>query len=84
LDYPVFELIVVSDAEVDLPVGVKLVVSGAGRDTGPGEKRDLGMRFADADFFAFIDDDAFPRSDWLIQAVRLFDDETIGAVAVLG
>jgi Glycosyl transferase family group 2 len=72
---------VVSDVAVALPHGVKLVLSGAGRDTGPGEKRDLGMHAAQGDYFAFIDDDAVPRSDWLTQAVRLFQDTTIGAVA---
>ena len=81
LDYAPVELIVVSDVDVDLPHGVKLVVSGAGRDTGPGEKRDLGMHAANGEFVAFIDDDAIPRSDWLTQAVRLFDDEGVGAVA---
>jgi GT2 family glycosyltransferase len=81
LDYPSVEVIVVSDAETRLPLGVKLVLSTANRDTGPGEKRDLGMHAADGDYLAFIDDDAVPRSDWLTQAVRLFEDEGIGAVA---
>src|SRR6266550_2655954 len=43
LDYPSFELIVVSDVEVSLPKSVRLVVSRSQYDTGPGEKRDLGM-----------------------------------------
>src|SRR2546429_7155593 len=74
LDYPSFEVIVVCDAEVAVPTGVKLVRTGAGRDTGPGEKRDLGIHAADVDYFAFIDDDAIPRSDWLAHGVRAFDD----------
>ncbi len=81
LDYASVEVIVVSDAPVALPDGVKFVLSGAGRDTGPGEKRDLGMHAAHGDYFAFIDDDAVPRSDWLTEAMRLFSDATIGAVA---
>lgn len=81
MKYPSFELIVVSDSDVALPTGVKLVLSRAGRDTGPGEKRDLGMHAAECDYFAFIDDDAVPRSDWLSQSLRLFEDATIGAVA---
>lgn len=81
LKYPSFELIVVSDVEVALPDGVRLVLSKAGHNTGPGQKRDLGMRAADCDYLAFIDDDAIPRSDWLSQAVPLFQDSTIGAVA---
>jgi GT2 family glycosyltransferase len=81
LNYQSFELIVVSDADVTLPPGVRLVLSQAGHDTGPGQKRDLGMKAADGDFLAFIDDDAVPRSDWLTQATSPFGDKTIGAVA---
>lgn len=81
LDHPRFEVIVVSDAEVGLPPGARLVLSGANRNTGPGEKRDIGMHSAKGDFLAFIDDDAVPRSDWLTQASRLFEDAKVGAVA---
>ena len=81
LDYPSFEVIVVSDDKVALPADVKQVQTGADHDTGPGEKRDAGMHAADGDFLAFIDDDAVPRRDWLTEAVRVFEDEKIGAVA---
>jgi glycosyl transferase family 2 len=81
LEYPSFELIVVSDGEVALPPNVKLILTSASRDTGPGEKRDLGIRAATGSIFAFIDDDAVPRPDWLTQAVRVFDDVAVGAVA---
>ena len=80
LDYPSFELIVVSDTEIELPSDVRVVITRAGRVTGPGEKRDLGMAAAQCDYFAFIDDDAVPRSDWLAKAVHTFQDPTIGAV----
>jgi glycosyltransferase involved in cell wall biosynthesis len=81
LEYPSFELIVVSDREVSLPSSVKLVLTFASRDTGPGEKRDLGIRAAFGSIFAFIDDDAVPRPDWLSQAVRVLNEPAIGAVA---
>ena len=81
LDYPQLEIIVVSDMSVALPAGVKSVLTGADHDTGPGEKRDIGMHAGDGDYFAFIDDDAVPRPDWLNSAVRIFEDGTIGAVA---
>jgi len=61
---------------------VRLVLSQSGQDTGPGEKRDLGMQAAYGDYLAFIDDDATPRQDWLASAARILDDEpTVGAVA---
>src|SRR5437867_1169520 len=81
LDYPSFEVIVVSDKPVALPSGVRLVLTGASGDTGPGEKRDVGMAAADGDYFAFVDDDASPRSDWLARSLQLFNDKKIGAVA---
>ncbi len=81
LDYPSFRVVVVSDRAVEVPSGVQLVVSGADRDTGPGEKRDLGMAAGRSDYFAFIDDDAVPRPDWLTAAVELLRDGGIGAVA---
>lgn len=81
LDYPRFEVIVVSDDRVELPSEVKSVRTGANRDTGPGEKRDVGMHTGGGEFFAFIDDDAVPRTDWLTEAVRIFQDTSIGAVA---
>jgi GT2 family glycosyltransferase len=38
------------------------------------------MRNAGGDFFAFIDDDAFPRPDWLSSAMKVFSDDGVGAV----
>ncbi len=81
LHFTSFEVIVVSDDPTRLPPDVKLVLSEAGRTTGPGEKRDLGIHAACGDYFAFIDDDAVPRSDWLTRAIPLFDGESVGAVA---
>lgn len=81
LNHASFEVIVVSDREVDLPSGVRIIPSRAGRDTAPGEKRDVGMHAARGMYLAFIDDDAVPRTDWLGQAEVLFQDESVSAVA---
>jgi glycosyltransferase involved in cell wall biosynthesis len=81
LEYPRLEVIVVSDDPVALPAGVKSILTGADHDTGPGEKRDVGMHAGAGDYFAFVDDDAVPRPDWLSKAIAIFDDKTIGAVA---
>lgn len=81
LDYPGAEIIVVSDERVALPSDVKFVGTGSHHNTGPGEKRDLGMHAGTGDYFAFIDDDAVPRPDWLNNAIRNFEDQAIGAVA---
>lgn len=80
LDYPDFEVIVVSDRPVAVPDAVRLFITGHGGDSGPGEKRDVGVQAATGTVLAFIDDDAVPRSDWLTRAVRAFDDPRVGAV----
>jgi len=47
---------------------------------GPAEKRDLALTYSTADILAFLDDDAYPRKDWLKNALRHFDDLNIAAV----
>ena len=65
IDYPDFEVYVVSDSEVELPSGpFRLILTGKER-TGPAEKRDAALREAHGEILAFIDDDAYPRSDWI-------------------
>lgn len=56
---------------------VKVIASGK---TGPAQKRDMALQYADGTIFAFIDDDAHPRTDWLKNAAKWFDNEEIGAV----
>ena len=47
---------------------------------GPAQKRDLALKYSDADIFAFLDDDAYPRRDWLKNAVKHFENPDIAAV----
>ena len=49
-------------------------------ETGPAEKRDLSFKYASGDIFAFTDDDAYPRADWLKNAVKILKDDAVGAV----
>jgi hypothetical protein len=75
------EVIVVSDRVLDaLPEGVVGVVTNAVGDTAPGQKRDVGLASATGRLIAFIDDDAYPRRDWLVRGVRRLDDPRIAAV----
>jgi len=46
----------------------------------PAERRDLAMKYANGEFFAFIDDDAFPSKDWLRNATKNFRNENVVAV----
>ena len=81
LDHDDFEVLVVSDTPVELPDGVHLVLTGFDGDSGPAVKRDAAIHTATGEFLAFIDDDAYPRADWLRQAHGVFADPGVGAVA---
>lgn len=47
---------------------------------GPAEKRNLALNYAQGEIFAFLDDDAFPRSDWLDRALKNFQKYKIAAL----
>lgn len=78
LDYDNYEIIIFpDDASSERFPNTKIIPSGK---VGPAEKRDLALKYASGEIIAFIDDDAYPRKDWLKNAVKYFDDPAIGAV----
>jgi cellulose synthase/poly-beta-1,6-N-acetylglucosamine synthase-like glycosyltransferase len=84
LDYPGFEIMVLPDEgpENGLPEIyshplLRLVPTGP---AGPSEKRDMALAFCHGQIIAFLDDDAFPETGWLRNAVRYFADEAVAAV----
>lgn len=73
LNYPHYELLVVSDKYVRLPKNRKIsLILTRRRQTGPAEKRDIGILRAKGSICAFIDDDAYPDPKWIKTAVRHF------------
>lgn len=46
-----------------------------GKVTRPAEKRDIGVKNAKGSIIAFIDDDAYPASDWFEKAVYYFESQ---------
>ncbi|RJP65659.1 MAG: glycosyltransferase [Candidatus Abyssobacteria bacterium SURF_17] len=94
LEYPDFEILIVADeptlSEAANPrypelkrlekSGLVTLLSTGKQLTGPAEKRDIGIQKAAGDICAFIDDDAYPRPDWLRSAVGFFDDPRVAAV----
>lgn len=78
LDYPDYEILIFPDepSEETFP-RTRIIPSGK---TGPAEKRDMALEYAQGEIIAFIDDDAYPRPDWLKNAVAHFDDPSVGAV----
>ncbi len=76
-----FEIIILPDfeekEELSSVLHIRVLASGK---VGPAEKRDLGAKIAEGRILAFIDDDAYPREDWLANALPLFDDKDVAAV----
>lgn len=71
--YQNFEVIVVLDFETDNLVTdskISYIFSGI---KSPGEKRNLGIKVANGDFIAFLDDDAYPETSWLQNAKNLLE-----------
>lgn len=74
LDYPNFEILVGVDKGKRLKFKhpqIRVLETG-GLRTGPAEKRDIGIIKSRAEYIAFLDDDSYPRRDWLKKVVKVF------------
>jgi cellulose synthase/poly-beta-1,6-N-acetylglucosamine synthase-like glycosyltransferase len=79
IDYPNFEIILLPDNASSSSFERTTVVP-TGR-LPPGKKRNIGAGVAKGEILAFIDADAYPRKDWLRNAVSyLQGDDKIAAV----
>ncbi len=72
-----YEILLLPDAEIGAAEGGRVLVTGKVR---PSAKRNLGFRAANGKILALVDSDAFPREDWLENALAYFKDEGVGAV----
>lgn len=72
------EILVVTDRlpDIDLPHPIRIITQTGG----PATKRDAAARQAQGDILAFLDDDAYPRKDWIEKATRHFSDDSVAAV----
>lgn len=81
LTFADFEVIIVLDNgekyDFEDDMRFRLIFAGA---KSPGEKRNVGAREAKGDILAFLDDDAYPKSDWLDRAGEIFEDNTVYAL----
>ncbi|MDR2599843.1 MAG: glycosyltransferase [Oscillospiraceae bacterium] len=78
LDYEDFEILIFPNEASDKQFDKTRIISSG--DVGPAIKRDMAIEHATGSFFAFIDDDAYPRSDWLKNAVKELEPDDVGAV----
>jgi len=85
LDYDEFEIIILPNDPVDLETlpdylrhpKVRIIASGR---VSPAIKRDLGAANSRYEFLAFLDDDAYPRRDWLKVAESTFSVQQVEAL----
>lgn len=77
--YTNFETILLTDYPVSLKYP-KLIKKSYGKYVGPAVKRDDGVKIANGEIVAFIDDDAYPDSQWLRQIAGSFTDPQVAAV----
>jgi len=73
-----FEIIILSDInEKDKFPKTRIIKTGK---VAPSRKRNIGAKLARGEILAFIDDDAYPKKDWLETANREFKDKKIVAI----
>ena len=77
LDYGNFEIILLPDYADENINGVRTITTGP---ISPGAKRNIGVKNSNGEFCAFIDSDAYPRKDWLTNALKYFGDSEVGGV----
>jgi len=72
-----FEILIITDKKEKLK-GAIVIPSG---EPTPAFKRNLGVKKAKGEFLAFLDDDSYPRNDWLENSLNIFaESKLIAAV----
>jgi len=78
LDYPSFEILLLPDSPSSLGLrGVDIIPTGPIK---PAAKRNIGAKQAAGELYAFIDSDAYPRRDWLKNALRYLQGPDVAGV----
>jgi len=80
LDYPDFEILVFTTKETTEKFFRTRFIVNPELARRPAEKRDLALKYAKGEILAFSEDDAYPRPDWLKNAVGYFSDPNVAAV----
>ena len=78
LNYNNFEILIFPDtASNENFEKTRIIPTGK---IGPAQKRNLALKYAKGEILAFLDDDAYPKKDWLLNAVEHFKNPKIAAV----
>jgi glycosyltransferase involved in cell wall biosynthesis len=77
LDYENFEILLLPDYSNEAIEKVRVIATGP---VSPGVKRNVGVKNSNGEYCAFIDNDAYPRSDWLTNALKHLHDSQVGGV----
>jgi glycosyltransferase involved in cell wall biosynthesis len=77
LGYGNFEIILLPDDGVEKEEGARIISTGS---VTPGIKRNIGISNSKGEICAFIDSDAYPRRDWLRNAVNHLNNPRVAAV----
>ena len=83
LDYEDYEILILPNLEpsnlesIFLNERVKIIASGL---VSPSNKRDMGAVHAEFEYLAFLDDDAYPSSEWLKVSKKIFNDKNVVAI----
>jgi len=85
LDYPDFEVLLLPNKRKDSDHALLkkypwLRIIPTDDITRPAQKRNIGSRASKGDIIAFIDDDAYPSTQWLKKAAILFQEKKVEAV----
>lgn len=78
LDHQDFEIIILPNERTDESWEKAKIVPTKVSD--PAIKRDKGAENAVGEILAFLDDDAYPKKDWLDMALKHFSDPSVAAV----
>ena len=84
-NYPTFEVIVVNGPSSDgtsdvLRIHAAQIRVGSCAQRNLSISRNVGIEMARGEFVAFVDDDAVPDENWLLDAIAAFDSEEVAGV----
>ena len=83
LDFEDYEIIILPDSSLPQEgilshPKVRIIPTG---DVAPPKKRDIGAKEATGEILAFLDDDTYPKKEWLKEAVNIFkESDNFGCV----